>query len=61
MKSRKLGITFLSVAAFTVGCKPSDEKNATGQGTRNAAASPLEKVKSDTNEAAHDLQDYTYG
>jgi chromosome segregation ATPase len=51
MKHKHLVITFLSVAAFTTGCKPSEEKSTSQQ---------LEKVKSETQAAAQDMKEYTF-
>jgi len=51
MKHKHLVITFLSVAAFAVGCKPSDEKSTSQQ---------LDKVKTEAQAAAQDMKDYTF-
>ena len=49
MKQKMIFITFLSVTAFVVGCN--QEPTASQQ---------LDKVKTETKEAAQDMQDYTY-
>ena len=49
MKQKKLLVTFLSVAAFTVGC---DNAETTSQ--------KLDKVQEKTAEAAQHMKDYTY-
>ena len=51
MKNKNLLITFLSVAAFAVGCKPSDQTSTSQQ---------LDKVQTETTQAAQDMKDYTY-
>ena len=51
MKHKQLVITFLSVTAFAVGCKPSEEK---------ATSQRLEKVKTETQAAAQDMKEYTF-
>jgi len=51
MKNKTLLITFLSVAAFAIGCKPSDEKSAAQQ---------MDKVQTETKQAAQDMKDYTF-
>ena len=51
MKNKTLLITFLSVAAFAVGCKPSDDKSAAQQ---------IDKVQTETKQAAQDMKDYTF-
>ena len=51
MKHTRLTITFLAVTAFAVGCKPSEEKSTSQE---------IEKVKSETKAAAHEMKDYTY-
>jgi septal ring factor EnvC (AmiA/AmiB activator) len=51
MKNKTLLITFLSVAAFAIGCKPSDEKSTSQQ---------LDKVQTETKQAAQDMKDYTF-
>ena len=51
MKHTKLVIMSLAVAAFAVGCKPSDEKSTADQ---------IDKLKSETKEAAQDMKDYTF-
>ena len=51
MKNKTLLITFLSVAVFAIGCKPSDEKSTSQQ---------LDKVQTETKQAAQDMKDYTF-
>ena len=51
MKHKKLVISLLTVAAFAVACKPSEEKSTQQQ---------LDKVKTETKEAAQDMKDYTF-
>jgi cytochrome c556 len=51
MKNKTLLITFLSVAAFAVGCKPSDDKSAAQQ---------MDKVQTETKQAVQDMKDYTF-
>jgi chromosome segregation ATPase len=48
---KALTITFLSVVAFVVGCKPSEEATTAQQ---------FDKAKAETKEAAQELKDYTY-
>ena len=54
MKHYPLAITFLTVAAFSVGCKPSEEKTAAD------TSAQFDKVKKETKEAAQEMKDYTY-
>ena len=49
MKFKTLGITFLSVVAFAVGC---NQEPTTSQ--------QIDKVKTETATAAHDMKDYTF-
>jgi len=49
MKNKTLAITFLSIATFAVGC----DKEPT-------AAQQIEKVKTETKQAAQDMKDYTF-
>jgi len=49
MKPHTLIITFLSAAAFAVGCKKEE-----------TASQQLDKVKIETKEAAQDMKDYTF-
>jgi ElaB/YqjD/DUF883 family membrane-anchored ribosome-binding protein len=49
MKNKTLIITFLSIAAFAVGCEK--EQTTTQQ---------IEKVKTETKQAAQDMKDYTF-
>jgi cytochrome c556 len=58
MKHYPLAITFLAVAAFSIGCKPSEEKAATQN--REATAEQFDKVKKETKEAAQEMKDYAY-
>src|SRR5271154_5191964 len=51
MNNKVLIVTFISVAAFAVGCKPSDEKSAAQQ---------MDKVQTETKQAAQDMKDYTF-
>jgi predicted nucleic acid-binding Zn-ribbon protein len=51
MKNKILVVTVLSVAAFALGCKPSDEKSTAQQ---------LDKVQTETKQAAQDMKDYTF-
>ena len=49
MKSKPLGITFLSVVAFAVGC---NQEPTTSQ--------QIDKAKTETATAAHDMKDYAF-
>ena len=49
MKPKRLVITFLSVAAFAVGCKKEE-----------TASQQLDTVKAEAREAAQDMKDYTF-
>ncbi|MDB6015686.1 MAG: hypothetical protein JWR19_175 [Pedosphaera sp.] len=49
MKNKIIAVTFLSVAAFAVGCNK-----------EQTAAQQLDKVQTETKEAAQDMKDYTY-
>jgi len=49
MKNKALAITFLSIAAFAVGC---DKEQTTSQN--------IEKVQTETKQAAQDMKDYTF-
>ena len=49
MKNKTLVITFLSIAAFAVGC---NKEQTTSQ--------QIEKVKTETKQAAQDMKDYTF-
>jgi chromosome segregation ATPase len=49
MKNKTLIITFLSIAAFAVGC---EKKQTTSQ--------QIENVKTETKQAAQDMKDYTF-
>ena len=48
MKHKTLLLTFLSIAALTVGCK------------EQTASQQIENIKAETKEAAQDLKDYTF-
>lgn len=48
-KNNALLVTFLSLAAFAMGC---DKQNSTSQ--------QIDKVQTETKEAAQDMKDYTY-
>ena len=58
MKYNKLAIASFVVAAFAVGCKPSEEKVAAD--SREATAKQIDKVKKETKEAAQEMKDYAY-
>ncbi len=58
MKPSPLAITFLTVVAFSVGCKPSAER--TEANNREATAQQFDKVKNETKEAAQEMKDYAY-
>jgi chromosome segregation ATPase len=49
MKNKTLAITLLSIAAFAVGC---EKKQTTSQ--------QIEKVQTETKQAAQDMKDYTF-
>jgi septal ring factor EnvC (AmiA/AmiB activator) len=51
IKHKKLVISLLTVAAFAVACKPSEEKSTQQQ---------IDDVKAETKEAAQDMKDYTF-
>jgi uncharacterized protein YoxC len=51
MNYKALVINCLAMAAFAVGCKPSDDKSAADQ---------LKDVKTETKAAAREMKDYTY-
>ena len=51
MKNTLLAITFLASAAFTVGCKPSDN---------NSTSQQLDKVKAESKADAQEMKDYAY-
>ena len=51
MKNKTLLVTFLAIAAFAVGCKQSDQA---------ATSQQLDKVQTETTQAAQNLKDYTY-
>ena len=54
MKHYSLAITFVAVAAFSVGCKPSEEKSGAD------TSAQFDKVKKETKEASQEMKDYTY-
>ena len=58
MKHQPLAITFLAAAAFSVGCKPAEDKAVTVN--REATARDFDKLKKETKEAAQEIMDYTY-
>ena len=58
MKYNKLFIASFAVVAFAVGCKPSEEKVAAQN--REATAQQIDKVATETKEAAQDMKDYAY-
>lgn len=51
MKLKTFLFIFLAVAAFAASCKPADEKSTAEQ---------MDKLKTETKEAAQDLKDYTF-
>ena len=51
MKNTLLAITCFAIAAFAVGCKPSEE---------NSTSQQLEKVKTETKADAQEMKDYAY-
>ena len=51
MRNKTLAITFLSIAAFAVGCNKEQTTSTSKQ---------LEKVKVETKQAARDMKDYTF-
>ncbi|MGA2750257.1 MAG: hypothetical protein ABSG59_15895 [Verrucomicrobiota bacterium] len=51
MKNTFLVITFFAIAAFAVGCKPSEEQSTSQQ---------LDKVKAETKADAQEIKDYTF-
>jgi chromosome segregation ATPase len=53
MKNKTLVITFLSIAAFAVGCGKEQTKEQT-------TSQQLENVKTETKQAAQDMKDYTF-
>jgi hypothetical protein len=58
IKPKNLAIAFLSVAAFAVGCKPTEEQSAAKN--QEATTAQIDKVKKETKEAAQEIKDYTY-
>jgi chromosome segregation ATPase len=51
MKNTFLAVTFLAVAAFAAGCKPSED---------NSTSQQLDKVKTETKADAQELKDYAF-
>jgi hypothetical protein len=51
LKQKTFFLICLAVAAFAVGCKPSNERSTAEQ---------LDKLKTETKQAAQDLKDYTF-
>src|ERR1035438_6950985 len=51
MKNTLLAITFLAIATFAVGCKPSED---------NSTSQQLDKVKTETKADAQEMKDYAY-
>jgi hypothetical protein len=51
MKNTSLVITFLTITAFAVGCKPSEE---------NSTSQQLAKVKTETKADAQEMKDYAF-
>ncbi|MHB8520985.1 MAG: sll1863 family stress response protein [Limisphaerales bacterium] len=58
IKPTKLAITFLSIAAFAVGCKPTAEQSTAQD--QDATTAQFDKVKKETKEAAQGIKDYAY-
>jgi hypothetical protein len=54
LKNTVLAVTCLAVLAAAAGCKPSAEQD------RSATAQQFDKVKTETQEAAHAMKDYAY-
>jgi chromosome segregation ATPase len=52
MKNTPLAITFLTITAFAVGCKPADENSTPQQ--------QLDKVKTETKADAQEMKDYAF-
>jgi cytochrome c556 len=57
MKHKYLLITLLGAAALAVGC---DQSNKPAAQNSETTAKQLDKVKTETKEAAQDMKDYTY-
>jgi cytochrome c556 len=57
MKHKHLLLALIAVSAFAVGCQQSDKSETEN---REATATQLDKVKTETKEAAQDVKDYTY-
>ena len=51
MKSTSLVITFMTIAAFAIGCKPSEDTSTSQQ---------LDKAKTETKADAQEMKDYAY-
>jgi cytochrome c556 len=58
MKCAQLAIALLALSAFAVGCKPASEPSAPE--ARDATARQFERAERQTQEAARELNDYTY-
>jgi len=58
MKYTKLAFTSFAVAAFAMGCKPSNEKVEANND--EATAQQIDKVTKETKEAALEMKDYAY-
>lgn len=58
MKHKIVVVTFLSVVAFTVGCKPAADNSTVED--RRATAAQFDKAKQETKEAAQEMKDYAY-
>ena len=54
MKNTLLAISFLAIAAFAAGCKPTAEESKT------TTSEQFDKVKTETKAAARDLKDYAF-
>jgi cytochrome c556 len=57
MQHKYLLLTLLAVSAFAVGCEQSEKSESAN---REATAKQLDKVKTETKEAAQEMKDYTY-
>lgn len=61
MKRKQIFLTAFTVAAFTVGCKPTNDGMATSpSATAEAAATQGEKAKQEAKEAVQAAKDYAY-
>ena len=54
MKQKTLFVTFLAITVFAIGCKPSTDDST------KTAADQLDKVKTETKEAAKSMKNYAY-